>query len=665
MLFLASMLMNALLMSVLILLFLLLRIPLQRHVKPGTCYAIGIIMATGLLIPLRPALPVPLARPPAPIQRLAATSTDLPETLPYDYDFTTEAHQQQLEKAQLSGEPAPLVNPASASVRAALWQIAAALWLAGLALMLVRYGVRHLRFRRLVRRWHRAPGPLLQEAYAAACMALGVQRPPRLWQCEAIGSPMLVGLFRPVILLPGQPFTLHELAAIFRHELVHFKRHDLWYKTLVIAAVCLHWWNPLVHRMARAVSSDCEMSCDDAVLAGANLAQRKLYGETILSAITRRATPHAILSTYFYEGRTDMKRRFASMLNTQPKRAGGLAIVLCLCLTVCTGSVFAIEGAPPSGSNAQGVSPTTGMPYPTGRDDAYRPVLIEISNSAEARPQLALSQADIVYEYIFWGPAHTRYLALYNDYHPEVAGAIRSTRVSSQSLRTGWDCPIIFIGEPAGDATTGADQATASPDIPQAMLFDGVHTTEYTQGIFSYLTAREVPHNAVADLQLLIREHWPVDADNAPHEPALPSLRFSDMPSQGGTPAAEVIIPYDRQDYLARYTYNAIDGHYERWYNGVPQLDGLTGQRITADNVIVLYAALAYNQGSMARPLWTLTGEGTLDVFIRGERIAGTWQRTDDASTFAYFQEDGSPLLLAPGKTFVQIVPLKMRIHYN
>lgn len=667
--FFASLLLNALLMSLLAALYLLLRVPLQRHVRPATCYAMGIIVAIGLLIPLRPAFPVPLLDTLAPIQQLAAPDVELPDTIPYDYDFTTAEHQERLAQAQYTNKPVALDVTASKPATETIWRIAALLWALGMVFSLLYHAARQLRFRRLVRRWREGPSSKQRQALTAACEALGIQRPPRLWQCGAVQSPMLAFLFRPTILLPHQPFLADELALILRHELTHYRRHDLGCKAIVLAAVCLHWWNPLVRRLARGVSADCEMACDDAVLKGADLTQRKVYGETILSAITRARTPYAALSTYFYEGRNDMKRRFRSMLNLRPRRTGGLIVILCLCLTLFTGSVFATERAAPAAEPAQAVSPTTGMRYPPGRDDAYRPVLIEISNSEEARPQLSMSLADVVYEYIVWGPGHTRYLALYNDYHPEMVGAVRSAQTIAMSLRDAWDCPIVFMGGNISDAETSVYRFIDTHSIPSALLFDGAYSADHPGDIFSRLTSRVSPHNVVANLQLLAQAQWPANADGTPHAPALPTLRFANVPSQGDAAATEIIIPYDDQPYsqayLPRYTYDAEAEYYERWYDGAPQLDGLTGQRIVASNVIVLYAELIYENDFMAQPLWTMTGEGKLDVFIGGRHIAGAWRRPDDASEFTYLDADGNPLLLTPGKTFIQVVPQEMEIHYS
>lgn len=660
----ASMLVNVLLMSLVVLIFLLVRVPMQRRIRPATSYVMGIILVIGLLIPLRPALPVAMLPAPAPIQQLAAPELLLPDTIPYDYDFMAEPHQERVAEAVQAKSPAALAPDASPAA-IDIWQVAVIVWLAGALLTLVYHVSRHLRFRHLVRRWHGEADALQQETLAEACAALRVKKPPQLWPCGAVKSPMLIGLFRPVILLPLQPFSSEELEAILRHELVHLTRHDLWYKALILAATCLHWWNPLVRRLARAISADCEMSCDDAVLRGASIAQRKQYGETILGTISRQAALHAALSTYFCEGRTDMKRRFASMLNIRPRRAGGLLVVACLCLTFITGSVFATEGTTTAPTSAQAVSPTTGMAYPQGRDDAYRPVLVELSNTVESRPLLGISLADVVYEYIFWGPGHTRYLALYNDYHPEMVGAVRSSKPIGMTLRGSWDCPIVFIGGRTDDSAASVYQYIEQQAVPDAMLFDEERPTPGTEAVFSRITTREMPHNAVANLQMLVNNYWPAGADGEPYQAAQPALQFTNSPSEDVGPSTEIIVTYDEQDYLLRYTYSASKGYYERWYNGEPQIDGLTGQRITAENVIILHAELSYYNNSASQVLWNLTGKGALDVYIDGHHTTGQWERADEDAQLRFLDQDGNPMLLNPGKTYIQVVSPDMPIYQN
>ena len=62
-----------------------------------------------------------------------------------------------------------------------------------------------------------------------------------------IASPIMIGFFRPSIVLPIGELEDKELFYIFMHELRHYKQRDMFYKWLVQIVVCIHWFNPFVY----------------------------------------------------------------------------------------------------------------------------------------------------------------------------------------------------------------------------------------------------------------------------------------------------------------------------------------------------------------------------------------------------------------------------------
>ena len=69
---------------------------------------------------------------------------------------------------------------------------------------------------------------------------------------------MILGLFRPVLILPQMELSQQQLAFIFRHELAHYKRRDLWIKWMFLLVQSVHWFNPLVHILAKKANLDLE-----------------------------------------------------------------------------------------------------------------------------------------------------------------------------------------------------------------------------------------------------------------------------------------------------------------------------------------------------------------------------------------------------------------------
>ena len=159
------------------------------------------------------------------------------------------------------------------------------IWLLGTAGVLLWNGIAHLRFCRYVRRWTRLVDdpPLIQEFYQLGDR-LKLSHRPQLFFCAGLTVPMLAGLFRPVLLLPEDIPSKETRYCVLLHELTHYRRRDIWLKTLMIWVRALHWFNPLVWLMARTVERDTELACDEGALAWLSKEERALYGQAILQA---------------------------------------------------------------------------------------------------------------------------------------------------------------------------------------------------------------------------------------------------------------------------------------------------------------------------------------------------------------------------------------------
>ena len=134
------------------------------------------------------------------------------------------------------------------------------------------------------------------------------------------------GLLRPVIVLPTGGPALDNLPAVLRHELTHYRRRDLWYKALLALVTGIHWFNPLVHTMGRAVSLDCERSCDRAVVKGLDAGERRAYGDMLLALAARRRLPPGVTATTLWEGKRQLKARLLEIRDC--KRVTGAGVCL-------------------------------------------------------------------------------------------------------------------------------------------------------------------------------------------------------------------------------------------------------------------------------------------------------------------------------------------------
>lgn len=660
------------LMSALSFGWLLLRARFGQRISARTRHAVGLILIAGLLVPIRPVLPILPAEmagagqteqaqtggaPAAPVHAAMR-----PETLPGIFPFEQDAM-----LAEQLAAPSATHMPNFARIAAIIWAIGALL-MAGIQ------AARHLCF---CRRAHRFPITLLPyeaRLLTEECARLEIRRAPRLRRCDLIPSPMLSGLMRSVITLPRQPLPETETRFILRHELVHLRRRDLWGKALVLLTAIIHWYNPAVYCLAKAIDADCEMACDQAALEGADCVQRARYGRLLLAAASGQAVRCPPLSTGLTQGGVHMKKRIVSLLNPHPGRFGGALVALALALTLCSGVALAQE--------AGLLSPTTGLAY----SGEYRPIVAVIENDPAARPHPNMSEADVVYETVYWGPHYTRYTVVYNDNHPDYVGSLRGSRVFNFAIRQEWDAPIVCWGGQMVDGPSDIVTYCIEQGVTGDFIFSGVkfftdkqaiNVTHNSSIMFRVedrqqtgpdgkLIERMHPHNAIADLAAIEKLYWPKNADGTPYEPRQRPFKFSQKPTRGEDTAVAIDIRYDDLGrYTPSYTFNAEKRVYERWYAGEEQYDGVTGKRIEASNVIVQYAKMSYVGNNASRPLVELIGTGPIDAFIDGTHIRGTWTREDDNSPTVFADMDGVELTLLPGKTFIQQLPWDIGFSYT
>lgn len=185
----------------------------------------------------------------------------------------------------LSAAAAPEEKPAAAAPEENGWQLFVenlwAVWLIGAAVLAIRRITAYQSVVRCLRAGMTyCEDTELLNAVSEAAEMLHIRRPVELAVNPIAASPLLIGVFRPCIIVPGTAYSKAELTNIAVHELVHLRRGDPVYKWAVQLAVCIHWFNPLVHYMARRIDRLCELSCDRQAVRV--LGNPEAYGSTLL-----------------------------------------------------------------------------------------------------------------------------------------------------------------------------------------------------------------------------------------------------------------------------------------------------------------------------------------------------------------------------------------------
>lgn len=312
-------------------------------------YPARMVCVVWAILALRLLIPVQLTLPQAPVQVMPRTS------------YVVQSDQTAFRQAGLpvvqnptrwvTGTQAQTLSAAdTGTVKTVdITDILLTLWLAGVISCILWQGIGYYRLIRSLKGKSRSVEradlhTILQEQ----CADLVIDREIPLRVSAAADCPMLAGFIHPTLYLPDERISRTDAAFIFRHELTHYKHGDLWLKLLLLAARCLHWFNPLVHLIARFAQEDIEAACDDAVVRGHDGAYRRAYGETILRSAIAQAQKRKALVSCFGDDKKTLMRRFEGLFDKSVKKRGVALVVMIALLVGSLGCVVAVGEKKPN-----------------------------------------------------------------------------------------------------------------------------------------------------------------------------------------------------------------------------------------------------------------------------------------------------------------------------
>lgn len=177
----------------------------------------------------------------------------------------------------------------------------------------------------------------------------GGNKKVRLICSSYIVSPMLMGIFKPIVVLPQFAYVANgmeiEYRNILRHELTHHRRHDTVYKWFAILVNSLHWFNPIIYLVTREIGRAGELSCDESVIHDMTATQRQSYGNTLLALAAPKRLPKGVTGTTMCEEKQQLKGRLINIKKYKKKSKWAIALmmVVALLLTGCASIFGSIE----------------------------------------------------------------------------------------------------------------------------------------------------------------------------------------------------------------------------------------------------------------------------------------------------------------------------------
>lgn len=285
------------------------------------------------------------------------------------------------------------------------------------------------------------------------------------------------------------------------------------------------------------------------------------------------------------------------------------------------------------------IAPLTGLEIDDESVLERTAVALKVDNAPQARPPVALQDADILFTELVEGGT-TRFIALYHSTLPEEAGPVRSGRdVDAQLL-------------PAFQPVFGISGA-AEPTYAELHDADLLVYEEGQAGAFFRKSDRPRPHNLFASTVALEEAAGDLPPASAPWP-------FDAEPPDGGQEATGLDLVFSRF-YQAAWDWDASSGTWLRSQEGEPHTSAAGGQ-LAAENVVVARVTTVEGAGRDVGgnpiPEVDAVGEGEALVMRDGRAYEARWRKPAGSTHFEWLTPEGTPLPLKPGRTWVELVPV-------
>jgi hypothetical protein len=303
--------------------------------------------------------------------------------------------------------------------------------------------------------------------------------------------------------------------------------------------------------------------------------------------------------------------------------------------------------APSSSTTAPPVAPLTGLPQPDPARRARPALIVKIDNVAGARPQAGITKADVVFEEEVEGGL-TRLAAVFQSADADPVGPVRSTRTSDIDI-------VSLLNHPLYAFSGGNSRFVAEIDA------SGIVDVGYVARPHDYYFGPgSAPHNLYTRASALYA--------SAPPGAGTPPAIFSFRPlgaaplNASATPVTHASLDWPASS--AAWTWDGASQTWRRIQDGTPDVDQ-GGQQVAVPNVViqsVTYVADGVASGEGVNPpppipKAVLVGQGDVWVLTGGKVIKGQWSRPSAGVATQYTDATGAPIQLAPGPSWVELIP--------
>lgn len=220
-------------------------------------------------------------------------------------------------------------------------------WLFGCLIFVLHNLFAYIKFRKIINKYSM---PILDgyiyDEYTALIKSMKIKSKIKLMKNSIIKTPMVVGNYNLLLIIPYNMESEKAIRAVLMHELTHINRKDLLLKKFQFIIKCIYWYNPLVFMLDALLDDWCEISCDENIVKYLDYNERKDYGYAILSIVKNSQFKKAKFARTLCSEKSYIKTRLLSVMEYDSnKYRGKLKSILALLFvfSICLFSSFIIE----------------------------------------------------------------------------------------------------------------------------------------------------------------------------------------------------------------------------------------------------------------------------------------------------------------------------------
>ena len=272
-------------------------------------------------------------------------------------------------------------------------------------------------------------------------------------------------------------------------------------------------------------------------------------------------------------------------------------------------------------------------------------IAIKIDNTAAGRPQVGIAAADLVFEELVEGGV-TRYLAVFHTAVPDEVGPVRSGRPQDADLVRSLGGVFVFSG-------------VGNSNVREIIRGTGLQLVEHDtsggtpDGEFFFRSSRKpAPVNLHIEAADLVGTYANLVAPAQQFE-------FKSDPSEASAVVSGVDVESLRVVFSKAiesvWEWDASSGLYLKFLsNGSPDLDA-DGTQISATNVVIFTPNYLDVEGLPSAKITGITE--TALIATGGRMVGGLFDASVPGEPIQLRDDEGNPIYLSPGKTFVLLAP--------